>query len=78
MLSTAQGTVAAAAMSAGSPLTPPAVSFERKRRAAVQLTLESAVAELPHVLKDFAHPKRNADNNTPEHPSLGEGMDSAP
>ena len=58
-----------------------AANRPRKRHAAMQLTLESApcsAAQLHHVLKDLAHPKRDADNNTPEPPSVGEGMDSAP
>ncbi len=57
-----------------------AANRPRKRRATMQSTLECAprsVAELPHVLKVFAHPKRDADSGTPEPRSEGEGMDSA-
>ena len=40
-----------------------------KRRQTRQLTLH-------HVLTDFAHPKRDAANDTPELRSEGEGVDS--
>ena len=57
-----------------------AASRPRKRRTAMQLTLQDeprSVAQLPRVLKVFAHTKRDAANDTPELRSEGGGMDSA-
>ena len=57
-----------------------AANSPRKRRTAMQLTLQDeprSVAQLPRVLKVFAHTKRDAANDTPELRSEGGGMDSA-
>ena len=57
-----------------------AANRPRKRRTAMQLTLQDeprSVAQLPRVLKVFAHTKRDAANDTPELRSEGGGMDSA-